>query len=90
MENYYLITTFVVLLAGVEATNKAQPGAGHLPDQGAAASREGRLAHQRSIGQGCDVRVVGIHEVQNPLRAELAQPMEQGTSARLQGRRARP
>jgi hypothetical protein len=90
MGNYYLITTFVVLLAGVEATNKAQPGAGHLPDQGAAASREGRLAHQRSIGQGRDVRVVGIHEVQNPLRAELAQPTEQGTSAPLQGRRARP
>jgi hypothetical protein len=27
MANYYLITTFVVLLAGAEATNKAQLGA---------------------------------------------------------------
>jgi hypothetical protein len=36
MANYYLITTFVLLLAGAEAVNKAQPGIGHLPDQGAA------------------------------------------------------
>jgi hypothetical protein len=27
MTNYYLITTFIVLLAGVEAANKAQSGA---------------------------------------------------------------
>jgi hypothetical protein len=46
MTNCYLITTFIVLLVGAEAANKAQSGARHLPDQGAAASREGRLAHQ--------------------------------------------
>jgi hypothetical protein len=41
MTNYYLITTFVVLLAGAEAVDKAQLGAQHLPDHGVAASREG-------------------------------------------------
>jgi hypothetical protein len=38
IENYYLITTFVVLVVGVEAAHKVQPGTGHLPDQEAAAS----------------------------------------------------
>jgi hypothetical protein len=38
---FYLVTTFVVLLAGAEAADKAILGAQHLPDQGAAASREG-------------------------------------------------
>jgi hypothetical protein len=83
MANYYLITTFVVLLAGVEVANKAQPGVGHLPDQGATTIREGRLAHQRSGGMGRDVRVVGVHRVQSPLRAEPTQPMEQCVGAAL-------
>jgi hypothetical protein len=41
MTIFYLVTTFVVLLAGAEATDKVILGVGHLPDQGAAASREG-------------------------------------------------
>jgi hypothetical protein len=41
MTNFYLITTLVVVLAGGEAADKATSGAQHLPDQGAAASREG-------------------------------------------------
>jgi hypothetical protein len=55
MANYYLITTFVVLLTGDEAADKAQLGARHLPDQGATPSREGQLAHQRSRCLGRDV-----------------------------------
>jgi hypothetical protein len=55
MANYYLITTFVVLLTGVKSIDKAQSGAGHLPEQGAATSREDRLACQRSGGLGRDV-----------------------------------
>jgi hypothetical protein len=41
MTNYYLIITFVVLLIGVKAVDKAQSNARHLPDLGAAASRKG-------------------------------------------------
>jgi hypothetical protein len=41
MTNFYLVTIFVVLLTGAEAIDKATSGARHLPDQGAAASREG-------------------------------------------------
>jgi hypothetical protein len=41
MTNFYLITIFVVLLTGAEAADKATLGARHLPDHGAAASREG-------------------------------------------------
>jgi hypothetical protein len=41
MTNFYLITTFVVLLTGAEAADKATSGTRHLPDQGAIASREG-------------------------------------------------
>jgi hypothetical protein len=41
MTKFYLITIFVVLLAGAEAADKAPSGAGHLPDQGAATSRKG-------------------------------------------------
>jgi hypothetical protein len=41
MSNYYLITTFLVLLTGAEAADKAQPDARHLPDQGVAALGEG-------------------------------------------------
>jgi hypothetical protein len=37
---FYLVTTFVVLLTGAEAADKAISGARHLPDQGAVASRE--------------------------------------------------
>jgi hypothetical protein len=40
MTNFYLITTFVVLLTGAEAADKATSGAQHLPDQGVVASRE--------------------------------------------------
>jgi hypothetical protein len=38
--NYYLITTFVVLVIGAEAVDKAQSGMRHLLDQGATPSRE--------------------------------------------------
>jgi hypothetical protein len=89
MPNYYVITIFVVLLAGGEATDKAQLGSRHLPGHGAAASGEGQLAHQRSRGMVCDVRVMGIHRVQSPLRAKSAQPMEQGVGAPLWGRQSR-
>jgi hypothetical protein len=41
MTNFYLITTFVVLLTGVEAADKATSGAQHLLDEGATTSREG-------------------------------------------------
>jgi hypothetical protein len=40
MTIFYLITIFVVLLAGAEAADKAISDAQHLRDQGAAASRE--------------------------------------------------
>jgi hypothetical protein len=38
---FYLVTTFVVLLAGAKVVDKAISGARHLIDQGAVASREG-------------------------------------------------
>jgi hypothetical protein len=41
MTKNYLITTFVVLLAGDEATDKATSDTKRLPDHEAAASREG-------------------------------------------------
>jgi hypothetical protein len=85
MTIYYLITTFVVLLVGVEAVDKAQSGTRHLLDQGAAASLEGRLAHQRFGGLGRDVRVVDVRGVQSHLRAEPAQLIEQGVGAPLRG-----
>jgi hypothetical protein len=47
------------------------------------------LNHQRSGGLGHDVRVVGVHGVQSPLKAELAQPTEQGVGAPLWHRRSR-
>jgi hypothetical protein len=40
-DNFFLVTTFVVLLAGAEAADKAISDARHLPNQGAATSREG-------------------------------------------------
>jgi hypothetical protein len=52
MTNFYLITTFVVLLTGAEETDKATSGARHLPDQGAVGPREGLLAGQRFGGFG--------------------------------------
>jgi hypothetical protein len=41
MTIFYPVTTFVVLLTGAKAANKAISGARHLPNQGAVASREG-------------------------------------------------
>jgi hypothetical protein len=41
MISFYLVTTFVVLLTGAEEADKTISGARHLPDQGAATSREG-------------------------------------------------
>jgi hypothetical protein len=90
MTNYYLITTFVVLLVGAEAADKAQSHVQHLPNQGVVASREGRLAHQRSGGLGRDMRVVGIHGVQCHLRVDPAQLMKQGIGKPLRGGRSRP
>jgi hypothetical protein len=59
-EFFYLLTTIIVLLTGAEAADKATLGARHLLDHGAATSREGCLASQRSEGLGHDVRVVDI------------------------------
>jgi hypothetical protein len=67
---FYLVSYFVVLLAGAEAADKVQSGAWHLSDQGATILREGQLARQRFGGLGRDVRVVGIHGVQSHLRAK--------------------
>jgi hypothetical protein len=41
MTIFYLVTIFVVLLAGAEAADKVISDAQHLPNQGAATSREG-------------------------------------------------
>jgi hypothetical protein len=41
MTNFYLITIFVVLLTGAETVDKATSSAQHLPNQEAAAQREG-------------------------------------------------
>jgi hypothetical protein len=41
MTNFYLITTFVVVLAGDEAADKVTSVTKHLPDQGVVALREG-------------------------------------------------
>jgi hypothetical protein len=72
------------LLVGAEVADKAQLSVRHLPDQGAATLREGRLDHQRFGGLRCNVRVVGVRRVQNPLRVELTQPTEQVIGAPLQ------
>jgi hypothetical protein len=40
MKIFYLIINFFVLLTGDEAADKATLGTNHLPDQGAATSRE--------------------------------------------------
>jgi hypothetical protein len=85
MTNYYLITTFVVLLTVTEAANKTKPDTRHLPDQGAATLSKGQLAHQTSRSLGRDVRVMDVRGVQSHLRAEPAQLTEQGVSAPLWG-----
>jgi hypothetical protein len=41
-------------------------------------------------GLGRDVRLVGVHRVQIHLRAELAQPTEQGIDAPLRGGQSCP
>jgi hypothetical protein len=48
------------LLISLKAANKATSDTRHLPDQGAAPSREGCLAGQRFRGLGYDARVVVI------------------------------
>jgi hypothetical protein len=88
MTIFYLITTFVVLLACAEVADKATSGAQHLPDQGAAASREGWLAGQRSGGMGRDLWVVDVYRVQNHLRAETTEPIKQVVDALLRTRRS--
>jgi hypothetical protein len=88
MTIFYLLTTFVVLLTGVEAADKAILGARHLPNKGAATSREGRLAGQRSGGLGCDVRVVDVRGVQSHLIAESPELTEQAVGAPLRGGRS--
>jgi hypothetical protein len=90
MKKNYLLTTIIVLLVGDEVADKATSDATHLPGQGAAPSREGCLAGQRSRGLGCDVRVVVILKVQSHLRAEPAKPTEQEVGAPLRGRRSHP
>jgi hypothetical protein len=72
MNIFYLLTTIVVLLAGDEAA------ATHLPNQGAAPSRECCLASQRSGGLGHDVRVVVVPGVQSHLKTEPAEPAKKG------------
>jgi hypothetical protein len=90
MNIFYCLTTIVVLLAGDEAIDKAKSNVTHIPDQGAAPSREGCLAGQRSGGLRHDVRVVVVPGVQSHLRTKLAEPTEKGIDAPLWGRRSRP
>jgi hypothetical protein len=90
MSNYYLITTFIVLLADAEAADKAQSNAWRLPDQGAATSRVDWLVGQRSGGLGRNMRVVDVRGVQSHLRVEPAEPTKQVIGAPLQGERSRP
>jgi hypothetical protein len=90
MNIFYLLTTVVVLLTGDEAANKAKSDATHLPDQGAASSREGCLTGQRFEGLGCDVRVVVVPGVQSRLRIELAEPIEKAIDATLHSRQSHP
>jgi hypothetical protein len=85
MNIFYLLTTIVVLLTGDEATNKAKLDTTHLPDPGAAPSKEGCLAGQRSGGLGCNVRVMVVLGVQSHLRTELVEPIEKAVGAPLRG-----
>jgi hypothetical protein len=41
MTNVHIITTFFVLLIGVEAVDKTTSGARHLPNQGPSTSMKG-------------------------------------------------
>jgi hypothetical protein len=86
MTIFYLVTTFVVQLIGVEAADKAISGTWHLPDEGVAASREGLLAGQRSGGLGRDVQVVDVRGVQIHLIAKMAELTDQAIGAPLWGR----
>jgi hypothetical protein len=83
MKFFYLLAIIVVLLSGDEAADKAKLDAKHLPDQGAAPSKEGCLVGQRSGGLGHDVRVVIIPGVQSHLRVEPVEPTEKVVSAPL-------
>jgi hypothetical protein len=83
MKKIYLLAIIVVLLSGDEAADKAKLDAKHLPDQGAAPSKEGCLVGQRSGGLGHDVRVVIIPGVQSHLRVEPVEPTEKVVSAPL-------
>jgi hypothetical protein len=85
MNIFYLLTTIVVLLVGDEAVDKAKLDATHLPDQGAAPSREGCLAGQRSGGLGRDMRVVVVPKVQSHFRIELTEQTEKDVGAPLRG-----
>jgi hypothetical protein len=90
MNIFYLQTTIVVLLAGDEAVDKAKSDATHLPDQGAASSREDCLVGQRFGDLGHDVRVVVVPRVQSHLRTEPTEPTEKAVGAPLRGGRPRP
>jgi hypothetical protein len=87
MTNVHIITTFFVLLIGVEAVDKTTSGARHLPNQGPATSMKGWFAGQTFGDLGRDVRVLEVREVQSYLRAE---PIEQAISAPLRGGQSRP
>jgi hypothetical protein len=84
------MTTFVVLLVGAEAADKATSATRHLTNQGAATSRDGWLASQRSKALGRDVRVVDVRRVQSYLREEPTEPIEQAVDAPLWGGWSRP
>jgi hypothetical protein len=89
MNIFYLLTTFVVLLIGDEVAGKAKSDATHLPNQGAAPSRKGCLAGQRTRGLGRDMWVVVVPGVQSHLRTELAKLTENGIGAPLRGGQSR-
>jgi hypothetical protein len=88
MNIFYLLTTIVVLLASDEAVDKAKSNMTHQPNQGAAPSREGCLAGQRSRGLGHDVRVVVALRVQSHLRTEPGELIEKAIGAPLRDGRS--
>jgi hypothetical protein len=89
MNIFYLLTTIVVLLTGDEVADKAKSDTTHLPDQGAAPSREGCLAGQRSGGLGRNVRVVVVSGVQSHLRTKPTELTEKVVGTPLRGGRSR-
>jgi hypothetical protein len=89
MTNFYLITTFVILLADAEAVDKATSGTWYLPDHEVATSWEGWLASQRPGGLGRDVRVVYVCGVESHLRAKSAELTEQAVDALVRGGQSR-